>query len=325
MIPSHSSRRIVAISVGVALWALGPLWLRDGTHANSADPSARVSARSSESPGGGSADNGSRLNPLIARLEQGQPALTDRDWMFIDLEHGPYLIDRFEATLAELGKKRDANGRLPMAPIVRIPEDGDEPSRWSVKQVLDAGAFGVIFGHVETKDQALRAIQSMRYPPQRGSKYVEPRGARGYGPGRAIRFWGIPQADYLRRADVWPLNPEGELFAMIMIETAEGVKNINDIVKVPGIGAIFIGASDLGMSLGVGPASPLPPPEAEAAVQQVLKACIASHVTCAYPVLGGDAELKRRLDEGFKVLLVAGGASSGTTRRPAPDSGSTRQ
>jgi 4-hydroxy-2-oxoheptanedioate aldolase len=120
-------------------------------------------------------------------------------------------------------------------------------------------------------------------------------------------LWGISQPDYLRRADVWPLNPEGELFAMIMIETAEGARNINEIVKVPGIGAIFVGASDLGMSLGVGPASPLPPPETEAAIQQIANACRASKVTCAYPVLGGETELKRRLDQGFKVLLVAGG------------------
>ena len=97
---------------------------------------------------------------------------------------------------------------------------------------------------------------------------------------------------------------------MIMIETAEGVKNVNNIITVPGIGAIFIGASDLGVSLGVGPpTNGVNAPETEAAVQTVLKACVASKVVCAYPVLGGDSELKKRTSEGFKVFLVAGPAA----------------
>lgn len=254
-----------------------------------------------------SAQAKSRLNPLIARLERGEVAVTGQDWMFIDMEHGLYLVDRLEATLADLGKRRKPDGRLDVAPIVRIPEDGDEPSRWSVKQVLDSGAFGIIFPHIENKEQAVRAIRNARYPPQKGTKYPEPAGLRGFAPGRAVRYWGLSQPEYLQRADVWPLNPDGELFVMLMIENAEGVKNINDILSVPGIGAIFIGASDLGMSLGVGPASPLPPPETEAAIQKVLKACQARKVACAYPVLGGEAEVKKRTDEGFKVLMVPPG------------------
>jgi 2-keto-3-deoxy-L-rhamnonate aldolase RhmA len=92
-----------------------------------------------------------------------------------------------------------------------------------------------------------------------------------------------------------------------MIETAEGVKRIDDIIRVPGIGGIFVGASDLGVSLGVGPPNNgVNAPETEAAVQTVLLACKRSKVACAYPVLGGAAELERRRSEGFRVLLVAG-------------------
>jgi 4-hydroxy-2-oxoheptanedioate aldolase len=98
------------------------------------------------------------------------------------------------------------------------------------------------------------------------------------------------------------------MFAMIMIETAEGVKHINDIITVPGVGAIFIGNSDLGVSLGVGPpVNAVNPPETETAVQTVLKSCKANKVVCAYPVLGGPAEVTKRTNEGFKVMLVAGG------------------
>src|SRR5262249_34817085 len=119
----------------------------------------------------------------------------------------------------------------------------------------------------------------------------------------------LPVNEYaFQRAGVWPLNPTGELFAMIMIETAEGVKNIDDIITVPGIGAIFLGASDLGVSLGVVPAGPgaVNPPENGPAGQKVPKSCLSRKVGCAYPVLGGETELKQRTAEGFKVLLVAG-------------------
>jgi 4-hydroxy-2-oxoheptanedioate aldolase len=246
-----------------------------------------------------------QINPLIAKLKQGKAVLTPVDWMFIDMEHGPYLIDHLLTTLEDLGKKRNANGQLQIAPIVRLPQDGDEDFRWSVKQVLDSGAVGVIFSHIESKEQAEKAIRAMRYAPQKGAAHPQPTGQRGWAPQRAAKYWGISTAEYLKRADVWPLNPNGELFAMLMIESAEGVKHINEILEVPGIGAIFLGPSDLGVSLGVGPAAPLPPPEDEAAIQTVLKACLAKKVYCAYPVLGGDSELKKRLAEGFKIILNA--------------------
>jgi 4-hydroxy-2-oxoheptanedioate aldolase len=257
-----------------------------------------------------------RLNPLIAKLEQGKPVITPNDWAFIDMEHGPYLVDRLQQTLNDLGTKRDADGTLQTAPIVRLPQDGDEDFRWSVKQVLDMGAFGIIFSHIESKEQATKAIRAVRYPPQRGAKHPEPIGQRGWAPGRAVKYWGLTQAEYLQRADVWPLNPDGELFAMLMIESVEGANHVDEILDVPGIGAIFLGPSDLGVSLGVGPAAPLPPPEDEALIQKVLKACKSRNVICGYPVLGGESELKQRLAEGFQVILYAGAGVAPSPTRP---------
>jgi len=253
-----------------------------------------------------------RLNPVIDRLLKGEASLSGVDWQFIDMEHGPYLLDRLQTTLEALGKKKKADGQFQIAPIVRIPLEGDENFRFAVKQVLDMGAMGVVFPHIETRAQAVEAIRSMRYPPQKGAASPEPAGKRGWGPGRAAAYWGFPVNDYaFKRADVWPLNPNGELIALIMIETAEGVKNIDEIARVPGVGAIFIGASDLGVSLGVGPPGPgdVNAPETEAAVQKVLKSCQAAKVICAYPVLGGPDDLKKRTSEGFKMILVAGAAA----------------
>ena len=71
-----------------------------------------------------------------------------------------------------------------------------------------------------------RLIQYMRYPQQKTSKYQQPPGLRGYAPGNAVFAWGISAAEYERHADVWPLNPEGDLLAIPMIETPEGLKNV---------------------------------------------------------------------------------------------------
>ena len=241
-----------------------------------------------------------RLNPLIEKLAQDQAAIGGVDWQFIDMEHGPYLLDRLQATLQELREEGATRPRL--APIVRIPMEGDENVRFATKQVLDLGVFGVVFPRVETAEQAERAVSAMRYPPQRGEASPEPVGRRGWGPGRAARYWGLGVPDYARRADVWPLDPEGELFAMIMIESAEGVRNIDEIVRVPGIGAIFIGPADLGMSLGVGPPTPAQPPETESAIQRVLAACKANDVICG--LAEPRTESEKRIAEGFRVLLA---------------------
>ena len=243
-----------------------------------------------------------RLSALIEQLELGEPAISDVHWAFIDMEHGPYLLDQLQDRLAEF--KPDGSPRPEPTPIVRIPIEGSQDPQFAVKQVLDSGAFGIVFPRVETADQARRAITSMRYPPQRGATNPEPHGRRGYGPFRAARYWGLQGPEYIRRADLWPLNPDGELFAMIMIESGLAVENIDEILQVPGIGAVFIGTSDLGMALGVGPPSPANAPEAEAAVQTVFRSCRRHNVICAY-VLGRD-DLDTRISQGAGMFL--GGA-----------------
>ena len=98
----------------------------------------------------------------------------------------------------------------------------------------------------------MKLVYSMRYPPQRGAKYPQPVGDRGCCPGDAPRYWGLSLHEYFLRADVWPLNPDGELLALVMIESREAIKNINEILSVPGLGGVLIGPHDLSLSLGVG-------------------------------------------------------------------------
>jgi 4-hydroxy-2-oxoheptanedioate aldolase len=138
----------------------------------------------------------------------------------------------------------------------------------------------------------------MRYPPLKGETRREPVGIRGYGTGGATWAWGVNAAEYERRADVWPLNPDGDLIAIVMIESVEGLKNLDQIAGVPGVGALFLGAgSDLSRSLGVRPNAP----ETEAAFQQVLSACKSHKVPCGITA-GSGADVARRVKEGWSII-----------------------
>lgn len=253
-----------------------------------------------------SADAQTRWNKAIEAIEAGGAAVANEHWRFIDMEHAPFSADRLFEILTEMDENRDADGRLSLAPLVRIPQDGDEDFKWAVKQVLDMGAFGVILPHVDTGEEAVRLVRAMRYPPLRGSEIAEPRGERGWGPGRAIRIWGAADAaEYHSKADVWPLNAEGELFAVAMIESGEAVANIQDILAAP-VSAIMVVPGDMSIDLGLGPRGAQNHPEVDEAFQTVLEACRAQdRVVCGL----GDSRsrLQERLDEGWQFILPLGG------------------
>src|SRR4029078_13170640 len=90
-----------------------------------------------------------------------------------------------------------------------------------------------------------------RYPRLKEAKYYNPPGIRGDGPTAAARYWGLSQQDYYKKADVWPLNKEGEIFCIPQIEDTKCVENLDDMLKnVPGISPILIGEGDLSQELG---------------------------------------------------------------------------
>ena len=252
------------------------------------------------------AQEGGRLNKVIEALEGGGAAIANREWRFVDMEHSPFSGERVQRVLAEMDEDRDADGRLSLTPLIRIPQDGDEDFKWAIKQVLDLGGFGIIVPHVDTGAEAVRLVQAMRYPPARGSSAPEPRGERGWGPGGATRLWGLNSVEYHAVADVWPLNPDGELFAVAMIESQEAVDNIQDILAAP-VSAIMVVPGDMAIDLGLGPNPPdRNHPEVDAIFQTVLEACQAQdRVICG--IGDGASRLQQRLDEGWRFVLPLGG------------------
>ena len=220
-----------------------------------------------------------RLNKIIEQFEKGEAALGNEHWRTISLEHNPFMVDDLEAFLNEL--EGESAGRPRLTPIVRINHEADTDFHHVVKQILDAGALGISLPLVRSPEEVTKLVRAMRYPPQRGAQYPEPRGRRGWGPTGATRVWNLSADEYARKADVWPLNPEGELLAIIMCETRECVENIDEILQVPGLGAVMIGPGDLSLSLGVGtPAANPGAPEVEAAIKTVAEACMRHNVPC---------------------------------------------
>jgi 4-hydroxy-2-oxoheptanedioate aldolase len=145
------------------------------------------------------------------------------DWICIDMQHGA--ID-YAAAFSML----TAMGATPTIPFVRVP--------WNdfsiINRVLDAGAMGVIVPMVNSADEARAAVSACRYAPK---------GARSWGPIRASIAFG---ADYFQRAD-------DEIACIVMVETKQAVERLDDILAVPGIDAVYVGPSDLSITLGLPP------------------------------------------------------------------------
>ncbi len=223
--------------------------------------------------------SGARLNRAIEQFANGEAAIGGEHWRTISLEHNPFMIDDLETALNAFEQQDAAQPRV--TPIVRINHEADESFHHVVKQMLDAGAFGIVLPQVRSAAQVTELVRAMRYPPQRGTQIPEPPGRRGWGPGGATRVWDLSSDDYARRADVWPLNPDGELLAIIMCETRECLDNIDEILQVPGLGAVMIGSADLSLALGVGtPGANGGAPEVRDAVRTLGEACMRHNVPC---------------------------------------------
>src|SRR5437016_5412866 len=258
------------------------------------------------------------LNPVIAKLAKGEAFVgvntgdlslenartlsrAPIDYVYVDMEHTPLDIAGLHMFNIGMIDRAAAAKKGSVAPNValfaRFPPEADE-SAWVVKQALDVGLHGVIFNGVDTREQALAAVKSMRYPQLKGSKYYEPNGTRGAGPANATWIWGISGEEYDRHADLWPLNPEGDLLAIIMIESVQGLQNLEAIASTAGVGALFVGAAnDLTRSMGVRPTSP----EVEAGLQKVLTACKTHKIGCAITATTGN-DIVKRVKEGWNII-----------------------
>jgi len=264
-----------------------------------------------------------RLNGVIAALEQNKPAFVTfcaaeigvaqaigaarYDGVVFEMEHRPYDIRALRDCLQYMLDRRQIlqKGTLAPAvtPFVRIPPNGGEASQWVAKQVLDQGVYGIVWPHVSTVDEARSAVAACRYPRPRSARYFEPAGQRGDAPAAAARYWGLSQQEYYTRADVWPLNPQGEILVAVMCEEARAIKNLPKMLEeVPGIGVVIIGEGDLSQDLGF--PRQYDHPTVAAAIDEILAICKQYNVPCGHPHVDSN-NIEALLDKGFRYLMPA--------------------
>ena len=181
-------------------------------------------------------------NKLKEKLSQGNPVLgtwntlasplvtegfaqAGLDFQIIDLEHGPFILDQVHLHVSACENSNNCT------PLVRIPEN----SEWMALQALDQGAHGVVVPHIDSVDSARRLVNATKYYPE---------GDRGFTPfSKAGGFTNKNISSYVRRAVSESIN-------IVIIESSDGLGNLDEILSVDNIDVIYFGAYDLSQALG---------------------------------------------------------------------------
>lgn len=216
-------------------------------------------------------------NDIIALLDSGQPvfgmfapeqsaeggaqaaANTETDFIFYSLESGPWDIPTMEAFMAGMAEaSMDAE---PHPVVLRIPpvRDDGEAARTHMEEGMAAGIDGLVLPHVETPEEVAMAAEVM--------------GDR-----------------------LWPLNPEGDVLNVILIEDQSGIARARELVGAPGVGVAIPGPGDLRRAYEGDMEA------VENAIQTVLAACIELDVPCG--ITAGPDDIAERLDQGFEMIIV---------------------
>jgi 4-hydroxy-2-oxoheptanedioate aldolase len=163
------------------------------------------------------------------------------DWLCLDMQHG--MLD-----YNDVKRMLPAISTTNTIPFVRVP--WNEP--YEIMKALDAGAYGVVIPLVNNRQEAEQAVAACRYPPD---------GIRSFGPTRAALYAGRGYAEH----------SNNEIACIVMIETAEALENLDDIMSTPGVDGIYIGPADLAYALGLTPTGDNNEPSHVAAVTRIFE------------------------------------------------------
>ncbi len=190
----------------------------------------------------------------------------------VDLQHG---MVGFSNALPML----QAISATPATPLVRVPELNTA----TIMHLLDAGAYGIICPMISTPEEAAKLVAACRYPP---------RGNRSFGPSRGLLYGG---SDYVSEADL-------TVMAIPMIETAEAVERIDEILAVEGVDMVYLGPNDLAFALD-GHVK-YPRHKSEAAMMHV-RARAAVHGIATGIFCTDATEASARAKQGFQMVTPA--------------------
>jgi 4-hydroxy-2-oxoheptanedioate aldolase len=182
---------------------------------------------------------------------------------------------------------------------VKTPKIAEDPAKAvdNISRQLNLGVSTIVFVGVESADEVKRGLAAMRFKSKGGTRPDEV--------GSAPKYWGLTDKEYRDKADVWPLNPNGELTNWAIVESKAGLAKVREIAAVKGISALFPGAGTLRGVFSTTDAEGKRTFDAEgweAAIQQVLAACKEFKVPCGYPAT--EADIETRMKQGFSVFIM---------------------
>ena len=209
------------------------------------------------------------------------------DYVYFDQQHGLTSLDTLINQLRVIAGS-------PVTPLVRVL--GNDPGL--IGQVLDVGAEGVIVPMVNSAEDARLAVAGCRYPPE------------------GVRSWGPIRARFGLGSD--PEEVNSRVLCFVMIETRDAVKNVEEIVAVPGVDGVYIGPADLGVSMGLKPKVGLQDGEHAQAVKRVVTACRAARRVAA--ISGRPREMS-----GLGFGMVSVGSDTGFIQAGLDQAGELRQ
>jgi len=197
------------------------------------------------------------------------------DFVWIDMEHGPLTIETVQGHVM-------ATKGTDTAPIVRVP--WNDPVL--IKPVLDVGAAGVIVPLVRTADDVRRAVAGCLYPPE---------GIRGFGPRRPSGYGRTGGADFCRKANQ-------DVIVIVQIEHIDAVRNLDEILAVPGLTSVVVGSNDLSGSMGL--TGQPRHPEVLAAIDTVIAKSRKTGVFAGIAIGDDPDQLVEWLDKGMQWLAM---------------------
>ena len=213
--------------------------------------------------------------------------------------YSPASAQRFheymEAILAAGGSMKTH----PFISKVPIVHDNVENATARIVEQLNAGHVGIWMQEVETAAEVEQAIRAMRFPSKGGTRPET-------GIEFAAKYWGMSVAEYKEKADVWPLNPNGELVVFVIIESKEGIANAREIAAVPGVSVISTGAGTLGSvfrSTNAEGQQVRDQAGFDAGVAAILAACKATNKMCGYPA-NNPADIERLMGQGYLLFTM---------------------
>ena len=240
-----------------------------------------------------------------AQLAADALAYPNADLIFDGTMEGNF--DRGYTTFSEFAKGMSDGGVLQKTPYARLKQplfvkmskigDNTTLAAERISKQLNLGVAGVVFVGVESAAELRAGLAAMRFRSNGGTRPDDV--------GVAPAHWGMTEAQYKQKADLWPLNKNGELVNWAIVESREGIDRVREIAAVPGIGVLFPGAGTLGGVYSTTDSTGRRVRDDagwEAAIQKVLAACKEFNVPCGMPATERDIEM--RTQQGFSVFII---------------------